>query len=120
MTQSYIFIHYFSHTIFIQEIGYNSLCYTVGPCLSIQNVTGCIYQPQTPCPSRSLPSIPRGNPKSVLYVCESVSVLYIGLFVPHHWSIVDLQCQTVIESAVYQSGCYTHTRIHSFSDSFAM
>ena len=40
VTQSYIYIHSFCHTVFhyvlSQEIGYSSLCYTVGPhCLSI-------------------------------------------------------------------------------------
>ena len=30
-----------------QEIGYSSLCYTIGPCcLSILNIIVCIYQPQ--------------------------------------------------------------------------
>ena len=48
VTQSYICIHYFSHTIFhrllSQETGYNSLCYIVGThCLSILNVIVCIY-----------------------------------------------------------------------------
>ena len=36
------------------------------------NATVCIYQPQTPRPSRFLPL---GNHKSVLHVCESICVL---------------------------------------------
>ena len=52
---SYILFHY----VLSQEIGYSSLCYTVGPCcLSILNVIVCIYQPQTPSPSLSLPPPP--------------------------------------------------------------
>ena len=53
MTQSYIYVHSFSHTIFhhvlSQESGYSSLCCTVGPhCLSILTVIVWIYQPQNP------------------------------------------------------------------------
>jgi len=77
VTQAYIYRHYFSRIIFhhvlSQVIGYNSLCYAVEPhCLSILNVIVCIYQPQTPSSSHSLPL---GNHKSVLQVCESVSIL---------------------------------------------
>ena len=54
---------------------FSILCYTVGlHCLSTPNVLVYIYQSQTPRPSHSLP-IPLGNHKTVLYVCESVSVL---------------------------------------------
>ena len=47
-TPIYIYIHSFSHVIFphglSQEIGYSSLCCTVGPhCLYILNVIVCIY-----------------------------------------------------------------------------
>ena len=38
-----------------QEIGYSSLCYTVGPCLSILNIRVCINQPEIPSPSLPLP-----------------------------------------------------------------
>ena len=34
-----------------QETGYSSVCYTVGPCLSILNVIVCVYKPQIPSPS---------------------------------------------------------------------
>ena len=76
VTQSYIYIHYFLHIIFYhvlsQETGYSSLCCTVGPhCLSILNTIVCIYQPQTPHPSHSLPPT-LANHK---YVCGSVPVL---------------------------------------------
>ena len=74
---SYIYFHSFSHIIFhhglSQETGYSSLCHSIGShCSSILNATVCIYQPQMPRPSHSLPL---GNHKSVPYVCESVSVL---------------------------------------------
>ena len=74
-----MYVHSFSHTIFhpglAQETGYSSLCYKVGPHgLPIRNVIVGIYQPQTPHPSHSLP-LPLGNQKSVLRVCESLSVL---------------------------------------------
>ena len=50
-----------------QDIVYSSLCYTLGPCCSpILNVIICIYQPQIPGPSLSLPP-PLRNHKSVLY-----------------------------------------------------
>ena len=60
VTQSYIYICSFSHTIFhhvqSQETGYSSLsCTVVRPhCLSILDVIVCTYQPQTPHPSHSL------------------------------------------------------------------
>ena len=66
-TQSYIHTytptHSFSLIIFhhglSQEIGYSSWCWTVGPhCLSILKGIVCIYQPQTPHPSHSLPISP--------------------------------------------------------------
>ena len=79
VTQSYICIHTFSHTILhhvlFQDIGHSSLCCTVGPhCFSSLNIIVCIYQPQTSHPSHSLPS-PPGNHKFVLHVCEYISVL---------------------------------------------
>ena len=59
-TYIYIYIYSFSHTTFYhgqsQETGQSSLCCTAGPhCLSILNAIVCIYQPQTPRPSYSLP-----------------------------------------------------------------
>ena len=80
VTQSYVYIHSFSHTIFhhvlSQEIEYSSLCYTVRPhCLSILNVIVYIYQAQTPHPSHSLPT-PPWQPQ----VCSlSMSLLMNGL-----------------------------------------
>ena len=45
----FIYIYTLFHYGLSQEIGYSSLCYTVGRCcLSILNVIVCIYQPQTP------------------------------------------------------------------------
>ena len=80
MTQSTPPTRFFSciiyHHVLSQEIGYSFLPYAVGPhCLSIPHVIVCIYKPQTPSPSLLLLL---GNHKSVLYVCESVSVSYIS------------------------------------------
>ena len=50
-------------------------CAAQRPSLLIHsNRTVCLYEPQTPRPSRPL-SLPPGKHKSVLQVCESVSVL---------------------------------------------
>ena len=73
----YIFsynIHILFHVLFLyglsQDIEYSSLCCTVGPCcLSILYILVCIYLSQIPNPSLSF-----GNHKSVLYVCEFVSI----------------------------------------------
>ena len=50
VTDIYTFFLKYSFPLwFTQEIGYSSLCYTVGPCcLSILNVIVCIYQPPIP------------------------------------------------------------------------
>ena len=65
----------FFHYALSPEAGYNSLYYTVELCcLSILNVIACIYQPQIPSPSLSLPHH-LGNRTSDLYICGSVSVL---------------------------------------------
>ena len=93
VTQSYIYLHSFSHTIFHhvlpQEIGCRSLCYPVGPHgLSILNGIVCVYSPQTPCLSRFLP-LPPWQPQ----VCSpSLSVCFCfvdGSFVPHRLSAYD-------------------------------
>ena len=76
VTQLYAFLFdVLFHYGLSQEIGSSSLCYTVGPCLSILNVVGCIYQPQIPSPSLFLPPLLLGNHKSDLCVYESFSVL---------------------------------------------
>ena len=79
MTQLYIYIHSFSH-IFLhhipsQVIRYSSLCCTAGShCLRTPNAIVCVYQPQTPSPSHSLPvPLPLGNHKSVILVHEFAS-----------------------------------------------
>ena len=76
-TQSYIytsFSHIIFHLVLSHIIGYSSLCYRAGPhCLSILNGIVCIYLPQTPCPSHSLPH-PFGNHKFVLHVSVSCSL----------------------------------------------
>ena len=56
-------------------------------CLSTPNAIVCIYEPQTPSPSHSLP-LPLGNHKSVLQVHEFVSLLQIGSFVPFRASFL--------------------------------
>ena len=86
MIQSYKHTHSFSQIIFYhvlpQETAYSSLCCTAGPySLSILNGTVCIYKPQTPRPSHSLP-LPLGNHKSALHAFVSVSVVQTGSFVP--------------------------------------
>ena len=54
----FLLILFFHFMVYPRRFGYKSLCYTVGPCcLSILNVTVCIYKPQTPSPpSPSSPS----------------------------------------------------------------
>ena len=55
-----------------QEVGYSSLCFTVGPCcLSVLNVIVCILSTPYSQPILLFPR-PLGNHKSHLYVCESV------------------------------------------------
>ena len=52
------FIYSFPYGLY-RQIGYSSLCYTVGPCcLSILNVIVCIYQPQIPSPYLSFTPSP--------------------------------------------------------------
>ena len=78
VTQLYTSIHSFllnilSYYGLSRDIGFSSLCYTVGSCcLSILNIIVFIYQPPIPSPSLSL--LPLGNYKSILDICESVSV----------------------------------------------
>ena len=61
-TQSNIYTHSLSPIIFYhgpsQETGHSSLCCTGGHFLPILKVIVCIYQPQTPSPSHSLPTPP--------------------------------------------------------------
>ena len=60
-----LFLKLSSIVFYPQQIGYSSLCCTVGlGCLLILNVTVCIYQP---CPSHSL-LLPLVSHKSVPYV----------------------------------------------------
>ena len=62
---SYTHVYILFHYGLSQEIGYSSLCYTVGLCcLSILNVIVCIYLPQTPSPSLSFP-------KSFFFFCHA-------------------------------------------------
>ncbi|MFX4012647.1 hypothetical protein ACJBYS_11600, partial [Streptococcus suis] len=64
-----------------QVIRYSSLGYTAeSHRLSIPNAVVCIYEPQIPSASQSLPL---SNHKSVLRVHEFVSFLQMGSFVPY-------------------------------------
>ena len=65
---TYIIFYY----VLSQDIAYSSPCCTVGPCVSILYITVYICGCQAPSPF--LLSDPLGNHKSVLDVCESVSV----------------------------------------------
>ena len=73
------------HYALVQDIEYSSLCNRVGPYyLSILYIMVCICSSQTP--NLTVPQPPPlllGNPKAVLYVPESVSVLWIGSFVSY-------------------------------------
>ena len=83
-TCMYIPFHILFHYSLSQDIEYSSLCYAVGPCcLSIPQVIVSICWPQTPKLSLPHPHFPLGSYKSVLYVCESVSVLYRWVYLCH-------------------------------------
>ena len=69
-----ILFHTIFHCDLSQSIKKRSLFYTVGPCLSILYVIVCICYSQVPNLSLPHPT-PIGNHKSVLYICESVSLL---------------------------------------------
>ena len=80
---TYIYMHTFFHTIFhhvlTQEIGYSSLCYTVGPhCLSILNVSICIYQPQTPVHPTPPPPLATTSllSMSLMCLCALIQILF--------------------------------------------
>ena len=62
-----------------QEIGYGSLCRTVGPpCLPVLNVIVCICQPQTPHPSHFLPR--PGQPQQNFDATEFIEVKVFPLY----------------------------------------
>ena len=67
----YMCVYILFHYRLLQDIEYGSLCYTVGPCLSVlcSSVYLLISNSQLipPCP------FPFGN--HVFYVCESIFVL---------------------------------------------
>ena len=71
---TYILFYILFHCGLSQDIGFSSLCYTVGSCcLSILKIIVFIYQPPIPSPALSLLPLP-GNYRPVLDICESVSV----------------------------------------------
>ena len=62
-----------------QEIGYGSLCRTVGPpCLPVLNVIVCICQPQTPHPSHFLP---RPGQPQVCSLCLCVCLCFVAILI---------------------------------------
>ena len=79
------FFFIFFHYSLSQDIEYSSLCYTVGPCLFILSLSVYIYSLHLLIPDSQRipppPFLPLGNPKFVLCVCESVSLLQISSFV---------------------------------------
>ena len=71
----YILFNILFHYGLSQDVGYRSLGYTVRPCcLSVLYIIASIYWFQIPNPSFLHP-LHFSNHKSVLYVCESVSLL---------------------------------------------
>ena len=67
-THTHSFSHIILHHVPSQVTRSSSLCSIAGShCLSTPNAIVCIYSPQTPSPSHSLP-LPLGNHKSVLHV----------------------------------------------------
>ena len=75
----YIFFYILFHYDLSQDIEYSSLCCTVGPCCwSSLHIIVCI--PKLPIQPSPI-SFPLGKRKSVLYVCEPVSVLQTSSFV---------------------------------------
>ena len=90
VTQSYIYIHPFSHIIFHhvlpQEIGYSSLCSTVeSHCLSILNVIFYSYWSQTPSPSHFL--LPPPWQPQVCSLCLWVCFSFVDRFICAIFSI---------------------------------
>ena len=65
------------YCMLLQDIGHSFMCYIVNPyCLFILHIVVCICYPIL-----LMYSCPFGNDTFILYVCESVSVLYIDSFV---------------------------------------
>ena len=80
---TYSLSHIIPHQAPSQVTGYSSLCDTAGShCSSTPDAVVCIYKPQTPRPSHSLP-VPVDNHRSVLQVPELVPLLQKGPFVPY-------------------------------------
>ena len=73
-SESAVLFQILFHFRLLQVIEYSSLCYTVGPCLSILDIVVCICYSQIPNLFLPIP-FPFGIHKFVFYVCESVSVL---------------------------------------------
>ena len=97
MTQPYIYILFilFSIMVLSQGVGYNSLCYTVGPyCLSILNVIVCIYYSQTPSPSHSLtpppwqPQVCSLHPSLIVWFCFLDKFICALFQIPHTRDII--------------------------------
>ena len=82
----YIVFHILFHYGLSQDIEHSSLCYTVGPCYNSLHLLIPDFQ-------SILPSL-LGNHKSVLYVCESVSLKTHLLKKPFKTNIFILSYQT--------------------------
>ena len=83
-THNHFFFHFPSGST--QETGYSSLCCTARPHHpSIQNVTVCIYQPQTPHQSPSLPHSPANKilPSMSMTCCCFVDRSFVPYFRLH-------------------------------------
>ena len=81
-THIYTLLQVLSHYSLLWDIEYSSLCYTVGPCC-VPVLSIGVWSANTKlliCLSFPFPFL-FGNHKFVSYVCESVSILYISLFV---------------------------------------
>ena len=122
VTQSYIYIHYFSHTIFhhvlSQEIWYSSLCYSVGPyCLSILNTTVCIYQPQISHPFHSL-SLPLWQPQACsfflwVYFCfvnRFICAIFLGSI--YKWYCIMSKNRNIFSCTYYRCILKYYNQFH--------
>ena len=94
----YILFHILFHYGLSQDIEYSSLCYTVGT-LFIHSIYNSLHllnpNSQSILPS---PLLPLGNHKSILYVCESVSVDPLFYIMGSHSAS---QIKTLIATSFY-------------------
>jgi len=111
-----------------QGIEYSSLCYTVGPfCLSILHIIVCTCY--SPNPNISLLQLlPLGKDKSVLHVCEFVSVCFwfinkficIILWTPHVSDIIYLSFSFWLTSLSMITSRSTHISENGIFDGWVI